>query len=220
MTLVYVYLGCLVVGLVYAIIATLFGGHGDVGADVGGVDIGDVGGVDIGDFGGHGGLDFAHGEVGGAGDIASDTVAYGEVGFSPLSPIVIASFLASFGAFGIIGRMWIGLAAPASALFAVGCGLAVAAVMFTIVVKIFVASEGSSHAMLSDLMGREAEVITPIPERGIGEVAYIARGSRYTSSAKSRSGQEIGRGSAVRIVQIAGGVVYVEPLEQDPREDR
>jgi membrane protein implicated in regulation of membrane protease activity len=213
MTLMYVYLGCLIIGLVYAVFATIFGGHGDVGADVGGADIGHIGG----DFGAHGGLDFAHGEVGGAGDIASDTVAYGEVGFSPLSPIVIASFLASFGAFGILGREWIGLGAPSSALFAVGCGLAVAAVMFTVVVKIFIASQGSSHAMLSDLQGRAAEVITPIPEGGIGEIAYVARGTRYTSSAKSRTGEEIGRGSAVRIVQVAGGVVYVEGVGSEPQ---
>ena len=214
MTLIYVYLGCLIVGLVYAIIATVFGGHGDVGADVGGVDIGHVGG----DFGGHGGLDFGHGEVGGVGDIASDTVAYGEVGFSPFSPIVIASFLTGFGTFGIVGREWIGLGAPASALFAVGCGLAVGAIMFTIMVKIFVAGQGSSHAVVALLKGLTAEVITPIPERGMGEVAYVARDSRYTAPARSTTGEEIPRGTGVRIVEVVGGSVLVEPLKREKVE--
>jgi len=186
-----VYVGCFGVGLLYAIFSTLFSGHGEVGGhdiSVGGHDIShDVGGHDTGDTdGGHA---------------------------SPFSMTVIACFMAGFGAFGLVGRSWLGLGAALSSAFAVVGGFAVGAAMFVFLGKVIYASQSSSEGRQIDMIGLLAEVITPIPPARRGEIAYILGGSRYTSAAMTETPRkkDIPSGTPVRIKRVVGGTVYVEP---------
>jgi hypothetical protein len=61
------------------------------------------------------------------------------------------------------------------------------------------------------LVGSDATIITPIPQGGVGEIAYVQGGTRYTAPARSESGAAIGNGQTVRIHRIVGTQFYVVP---------
>jgi len=61
------------------------------------------------------------------------------------------------------------------------------------------------------MVGREAEVITPIPAHGIGEVAVQMKGQRERASARTLDGSAVPRGQVVVIDKVTGSTVYVRP---------
>jgi membrane-bound ClpP family serine protease len=72
-------------------------------------------------------------------------------------------------------------------------------------------SRGSSQIRLADLKGLSAEVITPIPARGVGEIVALVHGQRYTAPARSENDGPIARGVLVTIREFAGATVIVVP---------
>lgn len=194
------------------------GGHGvDVGGhdlDVGGHDL-DAGGHDL-DVGDHdvgaGGHDAAAGDHDGAGgghEGAHDGSPEGEVHFSPLSPIVIAMFLVAFGAAGLIATEAWHLTTAPSLPMAAGGGFVVAALTYLFFSKLIAVTEASSEASVAALIGTTAEVLLAIPRDGLGEIAYVAKGSRYTAPARSATGTTIAANSTVIIRRIVGSTFYV-----------
>jgi hypothetical protein len=134
---------------------------------------------------------------------------HGSVGVSPLTPITIASFVTSFGGLGLISTQLLRIP-DAFSLFFAGIGAAcIAAGMFLFYLKVLVAGEGSSEIRWSDISGKAAEVIIPIPKNGVGQVAFVARGSRATWGARSADGKPIPRGTLVIIQQVVGNTVIV-----------
>lgn len=208
------YLVCFVLGVGYALIAGIFsfvGGldfGGDADVDIG-VDVDAGGEIDLG--GGHdvvGGIDVDAADVGGHTPGGMDH----DIGFSPFSPVVVAITLVSFGGTGIIFTRavdWGGLSLLPSAV----SGLAMGAVTFFILNSFFKSVQGSSSPSLAELVGIEAEATTPIPPDGVGEIAYVARGSRYTARARSASGTTLRSHTAVRIVKWIGHTAYVASAE-------
>jgi hypothetical protein len=185
-----IYAACLTLGLVFTIVsATLGHFFGGGGHDVHGADVG---------TGGHAEAGYDHSGV---------------PGISFFSPTVLACFVTAFGACGLIlnhipatRSIWI--SAPISAV----AGLAMAGVSFTFFNWMFRQTESSSEASVASLVGREASIITPIPSNGVGEIAYVQGGSRYTAPARTENGAAVGAGKAVRITRIVGTQYYVESL--------
>jgi membrane protein implicated in regulation of membrane protease activity len=134
---------------------------------------------------------------------------HGSVGVSPLSPITIASFVTSFGGLGLIGTQLLWLPDPVSLVFAAAGAACIAAGMFLFYSRVLVAGEGSSTVRLADLSGRTGEVIIPIPKNGLGQVAFVARGTRATRGARSADGTAIPRGTIVTIQSVTGNTVIV-----------
>jgi hypothetical protein len=67
---------------------------------------------------------------------------------------------------------------------------------------------------IEDAKGSPAEVSIPIPRGGIGEVTVIIGQTRKNYSAKAVSPEaEYGRGSKVRIADVAISTVYVDTLK-------
>ncbi len=187
-----IYLICLGVGLLFTVVsafgAHVFGGHGE-GAD-----------GHAGD--GHGGHAQGHADAGGG---ASDMP-----GFAPLSPTTIASFIPAFGGFGMVfsrfgptSSAWV--SAPLAALGGFGVALAV----FWLFRAIFVRTQGSSEGRVAEVVGLSATVITPIAEGGVGEIAYVQGGSRYSAPARAENGTAIANGAAVRITRVVGTQFFV-----------
>jgi membrane protein implicated in regulation of membrane protease activity len=186
----WIYLICFGVGLLFTIIsafmADVFGGH-DLHVDVGGA------GAD------------GHAEAGfGSQDMP---------GFSPLSPTTLASFVTAFGGFGMIfsrieatKSIWI--SAPLSALG----GAVVAAGVFWLFSTVFRRTQSSSESRVATLIGVTATVITPIGENGVGEIAYVQSGSRYTAPARAESSVPVTNGQMVKITRIVGTQFYVTPI--------
>lgn len=219
--LLYVFIGCLAFGVFYSLLSLILGGHGgDHGMD-------HAGGADhIGSFDHAGGLDHTVGadHAGGFDHAAGADAGHGAgLGHdsdvqhgsdsstpSPFNPLVIASAISTFGAVGIISMKGFGISGLMSTVISLGFAGAIGAALFFGIVKFMYGSQSNSVYSLDELAGVEAEVITPVPEKGLGEIAYIANGIRYTQAARSMEGSPIKRGAAVIIREIAGNVAVVQ----------
>lgn len=136
---------------------------------------------------------------------------HGSVGVSPLSPITIASFVTSFGGLGLIGTQLISLPDEISLFFAAAGAALIAGGMFFFYSRVLVAGQGSSEVRVSEFSGKQAEVIIPIPRDGLGQVAFVARGTRTTWSARSSDGSPVPRGKIVTVQAVTGNTVIVNP---------
>jgi len=183
-----IYTICLVIGLLFTLISAVaghfFGGHeGDMHL-----------GTD-----GHAGVGFD---------------GSGMPGISFFSPTVMASFITAFGAIGMVltqieatRSVWV--SAPISL---VGGGL-IALGTFWFFNLMFEKTQSSSESRVASVVGQSASVLTPIPENGVGEIAYVQSSTRYTAPARAEPGVTIAAGRAVRIKRIVGTQFYVEPFD-------
>lgn len=202
---------CFISGVVYATLAAIMGGlfgfeHGGV---EGGVEAGEV----AHDFGTAQDVGAGHGEaLAGAGP--------GEVSISPLSPMTIAVFSTVFGGTGLVVTKMFHQNIYVSLPISVAVGFLVAALVFFVFYRVFQAVQASSEVELAGLRGQHAEVTEAIPEQGVGQVAYVVRGGRFTAHARSEDGSAIQRFSPVEIVRVVGNTFYVRPLaeKKDERE--
>lgn len=180
------YVICLVVGLVFTIISAVAGHL----------------------FGGHDGMD-----VGTGGHAEAGFDSSGVPGVSFFSPTVLACFITAFGACGLVlsrieatSSVW--ASAPLSAL----AGSAMAGLAFYVFNAMFKRTQSSSESRVASLVGQSASIITPIPENGVGEIAYVQGGSRYTAPARTENGKPVPSGKPVKISRISGTQFYVELL--------
>lgn len=188
MDLFLAYVICFGVGLVFTLVsafmADVFGGH-DMGA-------------------GHDGAG-GHAEAGfGADDMP---------GFAALSPTTIAAFITAFGGIGMVLTKFEATKTPwiSVPLAAVG-GLLIAGLVLMLFRAIFRYTQASSEARVGRLIGTTGTIITPIPAKGVGEIAYVNGGTRYTAPARSINEAEIDNGRAVKITRIVGSQFYVEAI--------
>jgi membrane protein implicated in regulation of membrane protease activity len=182
-----IYAICLVVGLVFTLISAFVSHFFDTG--------------------GHDGAD-----VGTGGHAEAGFDQSGVPGISFFSPTVLACYVTAFGATGLIltripatSSMWV--SAPLSA----AAGAAMAGLAFLVFNTMFRKTQSSSESRVASLPGQAASIVSPIPENGVGEIAYVQGGTRYTAPARSESGAAIGNGQTVRIHRIVGTQFYVVP---------
>jgi membrane protein implicated in regulation of membrane protease activity len=167
-------------------------------------------------FGSHlfgGGHDVHSGDVGTGGHADAGFEHTGMPGISFFSPTTIASFLTAFGGFGMIFSRFEMTAKPMiSAPLAAVAGLMVAGAVFWGFNSFFSKTQSSSESRVSSLIGQQATVISPIPENGVGEIAYVQAGSRYTAPARAESGQAITAGRPVKITRTVASQFFVTPI--------
>lgn len=207
---------CFLTGSVYAVISAFLSGF--------------FGGFD----GGHGlghveiGHDYGAGGAGGHGDVLAVPETGDEPVMGPLSPATLAIFMTTFGGTGIIltslFKMKLLVSLPLSMLAGVG----LAAVIFVTFYRFFAAVQCSSESRVAELAGLRGEVNVPIPPEGVGEVVFICRGNRLSSSARSQDGVDLPRHAVIRIVRMVGNTAYVSllgeeapasPPQETPAED-
>lgn len=179
-----VYAICFFVGLLFTILSAVFGHL----------------------FGGHD----VHTEVGTGGHAEAGFQDTGMPGLSPFSPTTICSFITAFGGFGLIftrinatSSIWISI--PLSLL----AGILVAFGVMWLFGFVFSHTQSSSESRVGELVGRTATVITPIPLSGVGEIAYVHGGSRYTAPAREQNGGAVSCGQTVKITRIAESQFFV-----------
>jgi membrane protein implicated in regulation of membrane protease activity len=181
-----IYAICLVVGLLFTLISAVAGHFfgGDHGGDVG--------------TGGHAEAGFD---------------SSGVPGISFFSPTVLASYMTAFGAFGLIfSKIEATSSVWASAPLSLAGGGLVAAGIFWLFNSMFKKTQSSSESHVATLVGLTASIATPIPANGVGEIAYIQGGSRYSAPARSEKGVAINAGQPVKITRIIGTQFYVEAV--------
>jgi len=76
--------------------------------------------------------------------------------------------------------------------------------------RLFSATQSSSESRVGTLVGQPATIITPIPENGVGEIAYVQAGTRYSAPAREEHGSPVALGKSVRITRVVGTQFYVE----------
>jgi hypothetical protein len=130
-----------------------------------------------------------------------------------VSMLAVASFISAFGAFGLISVTLFEAGAVASLIAALFGGIAMGLAAQAFFVYIL-SPTVSSEIRQASLIGMAAEITTPIPANGVGQIAFVAKGSRVTYSARATDGSQIvRRGTPVRIERIVGGVAYVSELD-------
>ena len=180
-----IYAAALFIGVIYALFLLFFQGIGDA-----------LGDLDV-DFD----IDT---------DLDLDADSAGEA--AGVSMLAIASFISAFGAFGLIAVTLLNAGAVASLIAALigGVVMGLAAQAFFVYI---LSPTVSSEVHQTRLIGMAAEITTPIPPGGIGQVALVVEGSRMTYSARATiEGEMYGRGMPVRIERIVGGVAYVTSI--------
>jgi membrane-bound ClpP family serine protease len=136
-------------------------------------------------------------------------VAHAEFHFPLFSPLALATLFASMGAWGLIGRYGLGLNDGRSLALAIPAALITAYLVTMVAFKVIQGSKGTSTIKNADLIGAQAEVITPIPAGGIGEVAAMVSGQRFTSPAREANGGAVARGAFVTVRQAVGSTLVV-----------
>jgi membrane protein implicated in regulation of membrane protease activity len=181
-----IYIICLGVGLLFTLASALMGHF--------------LGGGHEGHVEGSGG----HAEAGLGG--------HGMPSISAFSPLILASFVTAFGGLGIIFHEIPATNSPwkSAPLAAVGA-FAIAYVLLFLLRLLFKDTQASSEGITAEAVGVVGHVITPIPENGVGEIAYVQAGSRYTAPAREEKGLPVSNGQTVKITRIVGSQFYVAP---------
>lgn len=149
------------------------------------------------------------------GDIHFDASGHLDAGhMHPISGTIVATFITGFGGGGVVAHYLLEWRLLPGLGLATASGLVLAGAAFLLLDLIFSQTQAGAEFAPDEIVGREAEVITPIPENAPGEVAYLVRGQREQSAARSCDGGAIPRGRLVVIEKVLGAVVYVRPKEE------
>jgi len=209
------YLVCLIAGVVFSFFQLILGGMGDLFhglASMINVDIGDAG-VDV---GGHE-LAGAHNIHIHPGDMGGDVGGGGPPFFNTLT---VATFVTSFGAYGLVGLELVRLSPPFSLLFSIPLSFGTSAGVFWIVYKFLFSQQASTIFKREEIKGRPAEVIVSIPPDGMGEIAYIAGDTRSVAPAKSIENEFIKQGEIVKIEYLLGAIAYVRKMSSEDLKEK
>jgi membrane protein implicated in regulation of membrane protease activity len=201
-TIFHFYLIFFLLGMGYAVVAVLLGqmvgGHGDGHGEVAGSH-----------GGGHAGATHSPGGEHSAGhSLGGDVGGESMPTISPLSPVTIATFATAFGGTGMVLDR-IGLPGFLSVLGATAGGGMTAAAVFYLFYRVFRVTQSTSGVSARQAIGREAEVIVTIPEKGVGEIAYVLGGRRFNAPARTEDGSGLHSRSRVVIVGRTGALLVV-----------
>lgn len=124
--------------------------------------------------------------------------------------MIVATFLGGLGGFGLLGTRLFGLGPLFSLLVALPAGFSLASGIFFLY-RLLLSQAGTSSAPTwQDIRNAPARVLISIPEGGLGEVVYEARGFRYTTPARSIDGRPIPADTPVTVLDIVDGVALVD----------
>lgn len=141
----------------------------------------------------------------------------GDTGFDfvNISPFALAMFGSTFGVVGLITHVWLEMSSVPSILWATGLGIAIGGAAQAFFFYVLSPTSSSHFTLKDDAVGREAEVVTTVPQQGLGEVAFTNVSGRIKLGARSNTGEPIKSGHIVIIEKIVGRVALVRPLDAE-----
>jgi hypothetical protein len=158
---------------------------------------------DAGHAGGHAEASYGVDATGHGAASALDA-AHATFHFPFFSPLALAMLVGGIGAFGLIAKFGFNAGDAMSLVIAVPAALVTAYAVTYVGWRLVTGARGSSAIRAAELVGAPAEVLTPIPAGGVGEVAAVVAGQRYAGPAREVDGREVARGAAVTIVRVVG----------------
>lgn len=141
----------------------------------------------------------------------------GEIHAGPpgfFSSRVVGVFLTGFGAVGAVAALHLP-AGTARGLIASTLGVLSGVVLSGIylgAMRLIQSQEASSLVGDRELLGLEGHVTVSIPSNGVGEVACPIGGQTTRRMARAAGTQAVPEGARVRIKDVYGATVIVEPL--------
>ena len=139
----------------------------------------------------------------------------GDIHFTPLSPAVISIFMGSFGAGGLLAMGLIKISSVQALPIALAMGLLIAGFVYYLIRHIFLTVQGGIEMASDALIGLEAEVITSIPENGLGQITFAGPTGRQTVGARMEDNSPAPMHSVVEIVTLSGQQAVVRPKRSD-----
>lgn len=142
--------------------------------------------------------------IDGIGDIAPDSI---------LSPPVILSFIAVLSGAGYIFEFRNSFDHLANFVLSTLISLVIVSIIHLFILVPLANSEQSTATSISDLVGKEGEVIITIPTHGIGEVLIKSKFGSTGNMAKCASNTGIRQGTIISVIEIdQDGILIVEPI--------
>lgn len=211
-TLNCVYFALFFVGLGYAIFVVITGGLSDVNMPDVDIDVPQI------SLGGDVEIPGAGVSISGA-EVPAGGLDAPDVSVSPISPITIATFVTVFGGIGVITTQLFEVSPGMSLVISLLSGLGCAGLMYLFYSQFLIRSQGSSELRRGELVGVHAQVRVPIGESSPGQVTYVTKSGRMSSTARSLDGKPIARGQFVEIVRSIGQQVLVRPISVELEEE-
>jgi membrane protein implicated in regulation of membrane protease activity len=154
-----------------------------------------------------------------AGAIVGDLFEHGDLGHdggdhggpSILSTRVLSGFVTAFGGFGAIA-VHLGYGIGTSTAMGFGGGVIFATLVYVFIWGLF-SQQASSHVVVDDLVGRNAEVSVAIPKGGLGQVRCTLGDNVIEKIARSKDNEEISANTVVKIETVVGETVLVRRVE-------
>jgi hypothetical protein len=150
-------------------------------------------------------------ELGDILDFDFDAESDGIFDFVSISPFALAMFGSIFGMIGLITRLWLDMDPIPSIIWSAGGGILFGGAAQAFFIYVLSPSKSSHFSLTDDAVGRQAEVIISIPQKGLGQIAFNNVSGRVTLGARSSTGEEIDNGDLVTIEKIVGRVAIVRP---------
>lgn len=138
--------------------------------------------------------------------------------FPLFSPLALATLAGVVGGLGLITRHGLHFSERVSLALSLTLGFVLTYAVTYVTWRVVRAASGSSAIRAQDLLGAPAEILTPIPEHGTGEVAAEVRGQRYPAPAREVAGRAVARGTPVRVVRVSGATLIVTVEPQSPQK--
>lgn len=150
-------------------------------------------------------------DLGGGGDAPDlDLNGDGSGDLTIFSPVTIGAFLAVFGGIGLITSVGYTMDARQSLVISGVAAAVISLLVAVIYSRLLIELHGSTNILETEMVGLEAEVTTPIPAEGLGEVRFDIHNERMNRPARSASHHPLPRGATVVIEQVLGaGVLLV-----------
>ena len=132
-------------------------------------------------------------------------------GFGFLSVRLVAVFFTAFGTVGAIAR-WYEVPTLLASLWGLLAALPLSAI-YGVAMKLLSSQQASSLVEDADLAGCVGRVSVPIPPGGLGEVSCHVKAQTARRMARGHKGETYPEGALVRIRDVQGDIVIVEPIE-------
>lgn len=141
----------------------------------------------------------------------------GDIFEGPVDPMLVIPWVAFTALFGFIGERY----TEYSSLIILSVGLVISTILvFLLNFYVLVPLKNADSTLSSsekDLEGRVATVVTPIPEKGMGEIRYesVTGSVNRPASLYEKDTKEIKAGEKVLTIEIRDRVSYVVPYSEE-----
>lgn len=133
-------------------------------------------------------------------------------------PVILVGGLTSFGGTGVILESYTDYHANIIVILSLFAAVSLSGVAYFVYVRPMKGAENSAAFFIKELIGKQGEVIIPIPAAGYGEVLIKTVGGNTSQIAACSESLDIPAGAQVVVRAVRDGVLYVSRKEENVEE--